>query len=147
MSFSVSYKLFLALCLISALIWWDVLFETFRLALRNDAYTHILLIIPVSAVLIALRLRDSAGLLSPSPGAGAVLLALAALIGIAGVQWQRMDTATFVSVRWTIEVFALVTWWIGSFVVCFGTRLARACAFPLLFLLGWCHCRKWPLSM
>jgi exosortase len=32
-------------------------------------------------------------------------------------------------------MLALVTWWIGSFVCCFGTRVFRMCVFPLCFLL------------
>ena len=134
MNFSASYKLFLVLCLVAVLPWWSVLYGTFRLALGSDGYTHILLVLPVSAVLIALRLRDSAEHASPSLRTGAVLLALAALIGITGFQWERVDAASVVGVRWTVEMLALVTWWIGSFVLCFGTRLARVCAFPLFFL-------------
>ena len=134
MSISASYKWFMVLCLMSVGIWWNFLLGTFRLALQGDAYTHILLILPVSAWLIASRLRNSAGLLSPNLRAGSVLLVLAALIGIGGLRWGRVDATSDVSVRWTIEVVALVIWWIGSFVACFGTDLARACAFPLLFL-------------
>ena len=67
--------------------------------------------------------------------AGMALLVLAVLIGVAGLRWERVDAASVVGMRWTIEMLALVTWWIGSFVLCFGTRMARDCAFPLLFLL------------
>jgi exosortase len=46
-----------------------------------------------------------------------------------------VDETSGVGLRWTVEMLALVTWGIGAFVLSFGTRLARACAFPLLFLL------------
>lgn len=32
-------------------------------------------------------------------------------------------------------MLAAVTWWIGSFVCCFGTHISRICIFPLLLLL------------
>jgi exosortase len=134
-SFSALYKLFIILCLVSAVAWWNVLYDTFRLAFRSDPYTHILLVLPVSAVLLALRLRDSAGRARLSLGAGTALLASAVLIGIVGLGWVRVDAASVVGMHWAIEMLALVVWWIGSFVLCFGTRLASACAFPLLFLL------------
>jgi exosortase len=134
-SLSASYKLFGVLCLVAILTWWSVLYATFRLALSGDAYTHILIILPVSGVLIAFRLRDSAGHARPSLRAGMVLLALAVLIGFTGLRWERVDATSVVGMRWTIEMLAVVVWWIGSFVLCFGMRLARACAFPLLFLL------------
>ena len=135
MSLSTSYKLFGALCLVSILTWWSVLYATFRLALAGDAYTHILIVLPISGVLVALRFRDHGRHASPNLGAGLALLALAVLIGIAGLRWRRVDAASAVGMGWTIEMLALVLWWIGSFVLCFGTRLTRACAFPLLFLL------------
>lgn len=135
MSFSAASKLFLVLWLVSVLTCWNVLYGTLRLALRNDGYTHILLVLPVSAVLIALRLRDSAGQISPSLRGGVAMLAAAALIGIIGLRWERVDVTAVVGMRWTIEMLALAVWWMGAFVLCFGTRLARHCAFPLLFLL------------
>jgi exosortase len=134
-SSSGSYKLFGALFLVAVLTWWTVLRATFWLACVGDAYTHILMVLPVSVVLVALRFRDNVGHLSPSPRAGATLLVLAALIGIIGLRWAGTDAASVVGIRWTIEMFALVIWWIGSFVLCFGTRMTRACAFPLIFLL------------
>src|SRR5579863_880312 len=49
-SFWTSYRIFSAFCLAAVLIWWNVLSSTLRLALRSDAYTHIPLIVPLSAV-------------------------------------------------------------------------------------------------
>jgi exosortase len=135
MTFPTSSKLFLVLCTVSAVIWWNVLSGTFRLAVRSDAYTQILLIVPISAMLLFLRLRNSSAEPAPSLHAGAILLVLAAVIGIAGLRWASGTTGSAVSIRWSIEMLALVTSWIGCFVVCFGFDLARRCAFPLLFLL------------
>ena len=38
-------------------------------------------------------------------------------------------------VRLSLEMLAVVTWWIGSFVSCFGGRIFQGCIFPLFFLL------------
>jgi exosortase len=36
--------------------------------------------------------------------------------------------------RLSLEMLALVAWWIGSFILCFGTKASRALLFPLCFL-------------
>jgi len=45
---------FVFLCVASIVLWWRPLATTLGLALANDAYTHILLIVPLSAGLIYL---------------------------------------------------------------------------------------------
>jgi exosortase len=37
--------------------------------------------------------------------------------------------------RLSLDVLALVIWWVGAFVLCFGNEVARVCLFPLGFLL------------
>jgi exosortase len=125
----VSYKYFALLSVASLLIWHNALLATFTLAVRNGGYTHTLLILPVSLLLVFLEWKKGVG--DPSPGwlVGSTLLGLAALIGFWGLKWGRAD------IFLTIEMLALVCWWIGSFVFCFGGRIFGKCAFPLLFLL------------
>src|ERR1039458_1536295 len=82
---------FAFLCGVSIVFWWHSLVMTLGLALANDAYTHILLILPVSMALIYLdskhrdsKYGDSRALQidsQPSPRIGAALLVLALLIG------------------------------------------------------------------
>ncbi len=129
-----SYRIFAALWLASLLIWWQALAATLSLALRRDAYTHILLILPVSVVLIVADWTRRKWKPSPNIGIGASLLIVALLIGVAGLEWGKVGTITG-DVRLSLEMLALVTWWIGSFVCCFGTRVFRGSIFPLLFLL------------
>jgi len=132
---------FAFLCAVSILFWWHSLVMTLGLALANDAYTHILLILPLSAALIYLdskhqdsKSRDSKALridLQPSPRLGAALLALALLIG----GYARWAMATTVDdVRLSLGMFALVTWWIASVLFCFGARTFQSFLFPLCFL-------------
>jgi exosortase len=121
---------FIFLCAFSLAIGWRPLLDTLALALRSDQYTHLLLIVPISAALMfAERAALKAGF-EPAVGFGSALLGIAILIGgysrwIAG--WQS-DT------KLSVSILAVVIWWIGSFVLCFGLRLARMFLFPLGFL-------------
>jgi exosortase len=127
---------FFFLCAVSILFWWHFLVVTWKLALANDAYTHILLILPLSAALIyadskwarAKLVRTERG---PVPIVGMALLAVALLIGTC-VRW-RMNAASD-DVRRSIAMLALATWWVSGIVACFGGKTFRALLFPLCFL-------------
>lgn len=121
---------------ISLAFGWRPLLATLTLALRNDQYTHILLILPVSLALIFL---ESPFLEWPSPKemstpntrAGFVFLAIAVLAAIFTV----VRSATLPQdVQLSIRMFALVLFWIGTCIVSLGSRAARALLFPLCFL-------------
>lgn len=132
---------FAVLTAASLLFWWRHLANTLGLALANEAYTHILLILPLSATLIYLDSKDrhsknmnsKALRIDPPPSSriGAALLALALLIGCYA-KWGM--SATLDDVRLGLGMFALVTWWIGSVVFCFGLRAFQSFLFPLCFL-------------
>jgi exosortase len=121
---------FALLCAVALVVGWHPVLGTLALALRADEYTHLLLIVPISASLIwAERAMFKAGS-EPGVGVGSVLLVVATLIGgcsrwIAGFQG---DT------QLAVGMLAVVIWWIGSFVLCFGSRHARLFLFPLCFL-------------
>ena len=129
-----SYGVFAALWFASLLIWRHAITATLALALRQDAYTHILLILPVSVVLIVTDWTRRKWKPSPNITIGATLLGVAVLIGVAGLRWRQEAVITG-DVRLSLEMLAVVTWWIGSFVCCFGTRIFRRSIFPLFFLL------------
>lgn len=127
---------FAFLCAVSILFWWHSLVITLGLALANDAYTHILLILPLSAALIYLdsKYSDSKALRidpQPSPRLGAPLLALALMIGCYA-RWGMGATAD--EVRLSLGMSAIVTWWIASVLLCFGARTFQSFLFPLCFL-------------
>jgi exosortase len=125
----------------SLLFWWRALGDTLGLALASEAYTHILLILPLSAALIYVdskcldsKYRDSKALRidpQPSPRIGSALLALALLIGCYA-RWGMGAVPD--DVRLSLGMFGLVTWWIASVVFCFGLRFFRFLLFPLCFL-------------
>src|ERR1700690_2546611 len=110
---------------------WHPLLATFFLALRNDQYTHILLILPVSLALISLDWPSLRGMFAPNVRAGSAFL----LIAVLAATLATMRSGTLPpDVQLSIRIFALVVFWIGACLLCFGSRVARALIFPLFFL-------------
>ncbi len=64
---------------------------------------------------------------------GPILLVAA----IAIASWTRLlPSSPGPGVQLAVEMIALVTSWMGSFVLCFGAKSSRIVLFPLLFLFG-----------
>jgi exosortase len=124
---------FALLSLVSLVTWWHALVTTLALAFGNDAYTHILLILPISVTLIYSAWTSRKVQPEPNFRAGSALLVLAALVGFIG-GWRRAGSLA-ADIQLSIGMVALVTWWIGAFVFCFGARTAQRFVFPLGFLL------------
>jgi exosortase len=129
------------LAAVSVLFWWRPLADTFGLALTNDAYTHILLILPLSAALVysdwkSLRSKqnDLPAVRSNSRSDRNISLALLALALMLGAyaRWG-MSLATD-DVRLSVAMISLVTWWIASIVLCFGGRTLKLFLLPIFFL-------------
>jgi hypothetical protein len=124
---------FAFLCAVSILFWWHPLVTTLGLALTNDAYTHIILILPLSAALIYTdwnyvdsQQTDSPALridTQPSPRLGAIPLALALLIS--GYARWGMGSAPD-DVRLALDMFAVVIWWIASVLLSFGMKTLQS---------------------
>ena len=129
--------LFAALGGASIAIWFAPLASSFALALRDDQYTHILLILPLSAALLLLNRKEvswkgSEGKFS-SPGlrSASALLAIAALVtGLA--RWQVLPLSS--DEQLAAKMVAFVVWWLAAFIICFGIRTFRDALFPLCFL-------------
>src|SRR5271166_3162817 len=134
MSPSSLYRSFGLLCLASLILWWHTLITTLELALRDDEYSHILLVLPISVVLIFVDWRLHKPQPEPNFRAGLALLVIAVVIGSIG-GWLCGRGGLAVDLRLTLGMLTVVTWWIGSFVYCFGTSISRICLFPLCFLL------------
>ena len=121
-----------ALAVISLAIWWRPLASSFALALHDEQYTHLLLILPVSLALIFID-WESPGLSSrASRSTGLSLLVAGAAVTVlvrSGVARISADE------QLSLNMLALVVWWVGAFILCFGTRAFRRALFPLCFLL------------
>ena len=123
---------FAALWVVGLLVGWSPLTATFALAWRDVQYTHILLILPVSAALIYLEWPALKSMSALSLRSGIVLLTVSALLASI-LRWSLVVLQP--DMRVSIGMLAVVLWWIGAFVLCFGTRVSRSLIFPLCFLL------------
>src|SRR4051812_5319914 len=105
------------LLLLTAAVWWQPLASTLRLALNNDEYTHILLILPISASLIFLERRRLSWDIRPAYGLSGFFLFLALLL-YALAKWQAHslpeDISLFLSmVSVVICLVAAALLWLG----------------------------------
>ncbi len=117
---------------ISLLIWWRPLISTVALALHDGQYTHILLILPVSLTLICLEWKSSDTSADSGPRLGYLLLGAAiAMAALTRLQLLRLRPDE----QLATNMLALVTWWIASFLVSFGSHAFKRSLFPLCFLL------------
>jgi exosortase len=123
---------FASLVAISLAIYWGPLTSSFALALHDDQYTHILLILPISVALICLDWKSPEPPSRSSVSLGSALLIIVAL-ETAVVRWRPVALSP--DSRLSVNMLALVTWWIAAFILCFGTRAFRRAVFPLCFLL------------
>jgi exosortase len=116
---------------ISLLVWWRPLTASLVLALRDNQYTHILLILPISITLIYLEWKSSETSAESRSSFGLILLVAAVAASIVAklqIFPLRLDE------QLSVSMLALVAWWIGAFIVSFGTRAFQRALFPLCFL-------------
>jgi exosortase len=124
--------LFLGLCALSLILCWRPIAATLSLAIHNDEYTHILIIVPISFGLIFLRrhilkasIDNSAKWLSSG-----ILFILAA-----GLFITVNETGIFpFDDHLTLLMAAVVLWWLASFIVSYGVSAFLSFLFPLCFL-------------
>lgn len=123
---------FAAICIASIVLWWHPLAATLRLALNDDSFTYLLLILPITLLLIVTERNQSpASYSGSSRGAGGVLLLGAVFLRAVALWGQHHFSA---SDAISLNVFALVLFWIGSVIVCFGSQVVRSHLFAFCFL-------------
>ena len=115
---------------ISLALWWNPLQSSFSLALSDERYTHLLLIIPISATLIFLDWKAPTTDRSGVSIGSALFAAAVAIRAAAGWRLSSLSADTSLS----LNMLAFVFWWIAAFIFCFGTRAGRRSLFPLCFL-------------
>lgn len=122
----------LLLTALPCVVAWRQLAATISLAWRDDEYTHILLILPVSIALIVQRwphIRNSA---STGSNLGSAILAASGAIAGSAMLWHVAPADQ----QLAICMLSVVTWWGGAFVLTMGNGASQASLFPLLFLFG-----------
>jgi len=122
---------FLLLVVFSLIFWWNPLANTFQLAWTNEAYTHIILVLPLSLALIYFESKTARPAIQPNRRSGALLLVIPLALGF----YARMSGAFAPDAQLTLAMLTLVLWWVACVVFCFGIPVLRAFLFPLFFLL------------
>lgn len=122
---------FLFLLALSVGFAWTAIEATFQLAWSDDAYTYLLLILPLSLGLIYTQRHTLAPGYEPDRviGAGVMLVALLVAGGAICVPQMHGD------VRLSMTMLALVLWSVGSVIFCFGFGTFKSFLFPLCFLV------------
>ena len=121
---------FVALILVTLVCWGDLLLMLLRLAITNEQYSQVLLVLPMSLSLTILE-GSAQGLkpnCSPFP---AIPLLCASFIGVLISKHALEPTSEFVL---EVGIASLVLFWIGLVILLFGVSAVRHLAFPLFFL-------------
>jgi exosortase len=137
------YCLFAILCLLSTAAFSQSFVTTISLALHDDQYTHILLILPVVAALVISDLRAVNVELAPKLWPGASLLLIGVSIALLSRLWPARSMSDW---RLAANMLALVILWIASFVLCFEVKAGRSLLFPLCFLSWMVPIPSWALA-
>ena len=98
---------FAGLIAASLLIWYRDLWNTISLAARDDRYTHILLVLPISVLLFHLQWKEYREEARPSFRYAGLLLIIFALAGVE--RWRSSAAAS--DTYLTLTMLTLVTWW------------------------------------
>lgn len=124
------YAKFGLLCIVPVAVLWRSIAETISLSIHNDAYTHILLILPISVALICLEWNR----IKPSTAEGSRTGLYIFAFGIVLVVLDRWLSIGTPDIQLATNMLALVILWISAFMICFGARVPRSLLFPLCFL-------------
>ncbi len=124
-----SLRALAVLCGTGLLIWVGTLRQAFALALNDERYTHLLLILPLAFLLMAVQWKPN----QPSRRGSNWGLALLALsLGVLLI--SRLMVPKSYDLQLAAAVSAFVIWCLASFIWCFGLSAFRERLFPLLFL-------------
>jgi exosortase len=122
--------MFWVMVAVPAILGWRAIAAVLSLAWSDEAYTHILLILPISIGLMYLDWPNKRTEPRPSWLHGGALLALA----MAAAVIAKFNSPFSPDLQLSLYTLALILGWIGAFVGCFGIRLSQTFLFPLCFL-------------
>jgi exosortase len=122
---------FVILALASVAVFWRPLTVLFGTALYDDRYSHVLLILPVSAALLYSERSRVFESLKYCFAAGLLVLPLAMALFWSSRHMSLLSSNDNLSLRTALFVGSILI----GFVFCFGIAAFRAAAFPLLLLL------------
>ena len=124
---------FLGLLVAISIVWFlPYVLAVAEVALRQEQYSHILLILPLSACLAFMEAKQGICEGKAAPKAGLALLAPAALLSWIG---RGIAIPLSESTRLSLNILALVLFWFAFVLLLFGTAVFRRFQWPLLVLL------------
>jgi exosortase len=122
---------FVLMVLASTAVFWRSLVFLFSTALSTDEYSHTLLVLPLVIALLYSERSDVFKRTQYSLSAGFLLLLFVLTFG-----WLfRHPLSLSPNDTLSLQIAFFVSWLVLAFVFCFGVEVARAAAFPLIFLL------------
>jgi exosortase len=102
------------------------------LSLGNQYYSHIILIPFISGHFMYLRRKAIFSDIHYAYTAGIILLIIGSILYLTGKTYGiKLDRNDYLS----LMTFSNLIFWMGGFVLFYGIRAFRKCAFPLLFLI------------
>lgn len=127
---------FALLFLSSLAAFWGPLENVANLSLRDDRYSHLLLIPPVVGFLFYSKRKNAFLAARHDITRGLAVLSLGAALYAAAELTPRWSSPGWPSqdVLLSIAVCSIVTVWNGEFLLCYGKETFRDALFPLLFL-------------
>ena len=121
---------FAGMICVSVLVCWQSIVLFSQAAWSDGQSSYVLMILPVSLCLLFLEHRPNMPIRS-SWLSGGVLLFCAIAIG----RWGAVHSSgPGASGNQSVTMLALITFWIGALLLCYGTEAFKALHFPLLFL-------------
>lgn len=120
-----------ALIAASVVLWWQPIAATFSLALSSDAHTHIFLIVPLGLALVYVQGRGKTPAYESGKGLSLTLLVASLLLRVFTLRdIVHLSSSDLLS----LNMLALVIWWIGSVILCYGIGTFKKLLFPLCLL-------------
>jgi hypothetical protein len=124
--------LFLFFNIITIIIFYAPMRDLIVLSLRNEYYSHIILIPLISGYFMYLRRKVILSDINYSYISGSILIIIGSILYLTGkTQGIKLDQNDYLS----LMTFSNLIFWMGGFVLFFGIRAFRIGAFPLLFLI------------
>lgn len=122
---------FALFCVVGGVLFWEPLRTLVGVARQSDYYSHTLVIPLLTGYLIYRKRKQmffgnhlNLNLGIPLLFAGVFLYHLTGKVSLLGGQEEGLALA----------VFSIVLFWIGGFILCYGSRAFRAALFPILIL-------------